>query len=179
MSTKAVIGIVVAVVVIGAAAWHFSSKGTPGTENLGDTMREETAAGEGTYAELIGRAGSWKCTVSVNVEDAPSSGVAYISDGKVRGDFTSTVKGETYASHMIQADGYIYTWSDAYPQGMKMLIPEPGDTTSSSTGGVSYDSRVNYDCGPWMADASLFMAPANITFMELGASGIPEVPRPQ
>ncbi len=178
MSTKAVLGLIAAVIIVGGGVWYFSSSGgsQTGTEN----EAQEGASGAATFADLIARAGSWKCEVSMSVEEAPSEGVAYISGGKIRADFTSTpaATGQPVTSHMIQADGYAYTWSDMYPQGMKILIPEGQETSTSASGGVDYDSRVEYSCAPWVADASLFTPPADVTFMELGANGMPNIPMP-
>lgn len=177
MDTKAIIGLVAAVVVIGGGAWYFSSVGKTGdsVEQQADTMEE--SKGMGTFAELMTRAGSWKCTVKTDIEEAPSEGVAYISDGRIRADFTSKIQsmgGKEVTSSMIQTGGFIYTWSDMMPQGMKMPIPEDVPDASPSPAGFDYSSSVDYDCGFWMTDESKFAPPADITFMELGANGMPQ-----
>ncbi len=179
MSTKAIIGLIAAVVVIGGGAWYFSSKGTEGgAAMMGTEEKKEEAKGMGSFAELVGKAGSWKCTVKTNVEQAPSEGVAYIADGKVRADFSSKIAalgGKEVKSSMIQVDGYVYTWSDMIPQGMKMKIPENTATPQAQTsGGFDYSAQVDYDCGPWMMDATKFDPPASVTFMELGKNGMPQ-----
>lgn len=175
MSTNTIIGIIVAIIVIGGGAWYFTSGKSGGTEAQRGASDEakEVNAGEGTFASLVGRAGSWKCDIKTYVENAPSEGTVHISDGKVRADFTSVIGNETVTSHMISADGYVYTWSDAYPQGMKMKIPE-GDATAvpGNQGGVSPDANVEYSCAPAGASLEAFVPPSSVSFMELGG-GIP------
>jgi len=179
MNTNALIGVIVAIVVVGGGAWYLTTQGTPSPE--GPEAVQQEAAGEGTFAELMMRSGSWKCDITTTIEEAPSTGVAYIADGKIRADFTSTpaATGQPVTSHMISADGYVYTWSDMYPQGMRIMIPEGEATVDTEVGGMAYDSRVDYDCQPVAANASLFVAPSDVTFMELGANGMPSYPLPQ
>ncbi len=177
MSTKAIIGIIAAIAVVGAGAWYvFTMNG--GDKAGSETGKKEAVAGPGagTFAEIIGRAGSWQCDVKTNVQEAPSEGTAYIADGKVRADFTSVVSGQTFVSHMISADGYVYTWSDAYPQGVKMPMPELSEEPAQgSTAGLSYHSQVDYDCAIWGKDETKFVPPSTVTFTEIDTSaGVPQ-----
>lgn len=177
MNTNALIGLVALIAVVGGGVWFFSNKNT---EPMSDDSQEMTS-GAGTFAELMAHTGSWKCDVTTSQAQAPSTGTAYISDGKVRADFTSEVNGSSVTSHMISADGYVYTWSDAYPQGMKMMIPE-GETTANDSAptGIPADENVDYSCSLWLADAGMFTPPASVSFMELGENGIPGgYPMPQ
>jgi hypothetical protein len=181
MNANAIIGFIVAIVVIGGGAWYFTSQHSVGKsgdalEQQADTMEE--SKGMGTFADLMKRAGSWKCTVKTNIEEAPSEGVAYIADGKIRADFTSKVKalgGKEVKNAMIQTEGFMYTWSDMMPQGIKMAIPESSvEAEQTSVAGMAYSADVDYDCALWMMDASMFVPPSDITFMEIGANGMPQ-----
>lgn len=176
MNTNALIGLIALVVVVGGGVWLLSSKNTT-QDRTGETHQASSDAvrGEGTFGELLARAGSWKCDVAVAIEEAPSQGTVYVADGKIYANFTAQVEamgGQRVRTEMIQADGYVYTWSDMTPQGFKMPLPE-GDSTQDAPQGVSYDSRVNYDCAPWAVDASVFTPPSAVTFMEIGA-GLPK-----
>lgn len=177
MNTNALIGLLALVVVVGGGVWFLSSK--PDAQDGKQEAHQASAdavRGEGTYADLIARAGSWKCDVAVSVEEAPSQGTVYVSDGKIHADFTAQVEamgGKSVRTQMIQTDGYVYTWSDMTSQGYKMEIPE-GEAQADAPQGISYDSRVTYDCAPWVADASLFVPPSTITFMEIGVPELPE-----
>lgn len=188
MSSKAILGIVVAVVVAGGGTWYFTTQNIgSNTSSLGGERNEknETMEGMGAFKDLFTRGGSWKCEVKTTYAEAPSEGTFYISGEKFRGDFTAEIKGEgMVTSHIITADEYTYTWSDAYPQGMKIKISEEssgtaeGDIpeTNESDAGFDYDQNVEYSCGPWAADNTQFVPPADISFMELGEGGMPQLP---
>jgi hypothetical protein len=179
MNTNAIIGVIAAVIVVGGGAWYLSQGAPEGGAVMNQNGEETEAKGDGTFASLLARTGSWKCDVTTTIEEAPSTGTALISDGKIRADFTSVVKGQSFVSHMIHADGYVYTWTDSYPQGMKMKIPEGSAEEPSMPQGFEYNSQVDYDCSPWMADVSVFTAPSSVSFMELDASMMaPGIPQP-
>lgn len=180
MSTKVIISIVAAIVIVGGGAWYFlSHKSVKKEVEIGTQQKKDDATGTGTFADLVGKAGSWKCTVKTEVEQAPSEGVAYIADGKVRADFTSKVaalQGKTVTSHMITADGYVYTWSDAYPQGMKMKMPEGQQAPDTNPkGSVPMNAPVEYTCAPWVTDPAVFTPPTSVSFMEMDTHTMPHV----
>ena len=181
MNTNVVIGLVALIVVVGGGAWLLSNKGANAPMEGDAPEGQEVSEGAGSFGDMIARAGSWTCSVSTSVEAAPSEGTTYISNGMIRADFISrpeALGGQEVSSHMIQSDGYIYTWSDMAPQGMKMLIPkEPLDGAGGdAVGTVSADAQVEYSCMPWVADSSKFAPPSTVTFMELGANGMPQMP---
>lgn len=129
-----------------------------------DSQVADTTEQSGTIADLLSRTGSWRCDVSSNVAAAPSTGVAYIADGKIRGDFTSKVAAMgnlQVKTHLIVIDGFAHVWTDLYPQGAKTAIDAPASETQS---GFSHDTQVSYLCVPHQPDASLFVLPANISF---------------
>ena len=178
---KAVLGILAAIVVVGGGGWYLMNSKS-GNDAMPMGASEEGAKGAGTFADLMMRAGSWKCTVTTTIEEAPSTGVVYVADGKVRADFVAkpaAMGGAEVSSSMIQADGFVYTWSDAMPQGMKMKVPTATDPAVSEMAPYDYTQKVDYDCGPWMADASVFAPPSDITFMELGENGVPSGMMPE
>ncbi|MBI5456529.1 hypothetical protein HY969_02210 [Candidatus Kaiserbacteria bacterium] len=178
MSTNAIIGLVVAVAVVGAAVWYYSNNSS-GSMMQGDNAQQvqqngntNTNTGSGTLASLFAMNGSYKCTVSSQVENSETDGVVYVSNGSVRGDFTSTVSaagGEAVAAHMIKTGNDVYVWSDMMPQGIKMSASTMMSGSGSSANSAAFDPNVsvNYDCQPVAANANLFVAPANVQFMVL------------
>lgn len=123
----------------------------------------------GNMQDLMARQGSWKCAFTHATDAANSTGVVYISNGMMRGNFVSQVPqmGEV-KSYMIARDGFIYTWSDVMPQGVK--LPMTSAQASAQTQGQTnfYAQELDYNCVSWDADASPFTVPASVTFMELG-----------
>lgn len=163
--------VAVALVAVAVVGWmlmggDLSSLGdsTPQTQNT-------------TLTNLMTMSGSHKCTFDTSTQDSQSSGTVYVSGGQMRGDFTSTTAGETVESHMIIMDNTNYMWSDAMPQGIKMSL-ESMTTASDSApqGAVDPNAAVDYSCSMWVADASVFTLPTNITFQDMSAmmqGGIP------
>lgn len=169
MNTNAIIGLVVAVVVVGAGVWYFGGNNTG--ENMNESMQgnEESQMGSGTFMDLMKLGGSFECTVSSEDPNSVSNGTVFVSGEKIRGDFTSTVNGTPYDTHFINADGFIYTWSSAMPQGMKMAdqgMMEGEASPSEAPGSFDPSVKVDYECNPWMADAGKFTPPSDVSFMD-------------
>lgn len=170
MNINAVIGLIALVLVVGGGAWLYSMQSKDGGVPAPTEQAEGTS---GTYADIVGRSGSWTCNVSVAISEAPAEGVVKIADGKIRADYTVTppqLNGRTMVAHLIQADGFAYMWTDIAPQGAKVALPEG----ATPPGAPALDSQVSYTCAPWTADAASFAIPAEINFVDMNAAA----PRP-
>lgn len=120
-----------------------------------------------SLAELVARSGSWRCAVDSTTAQTVSAGVTYVSGGKVRADFTTTVPNYgSVETHMIADGRDVYTWSSLMSQGMRtpMVTPQATQGAAPSGQGVSANTKYAYTCEPWNADAALFTVPTNITF---------------
>jgi hypothetical protein len=123
---------------------------------------------------LIAYQGTQKCTFENSTENSDSSGTVYVANGEMRGDFTSTAQGQTFDSHMIVKGNTSYVWGSSMPGGFKMSFDSmaaPGG--SSNSGAVDPNAPVNYSCGSWDADASLFELPASVEFRDLTSFTVP------
>ena len=177
MNTGGWIVLGVAVVVIaGGAVYMTMTKGTgdksatgDATEKVVGTNANEKEVVKGTVQDLVTRGGSRKCAFKHATDAGDSTGVMYVSDGKIRGDFVSRPEGTAEVkSHMIVKDGVVYTWSDMMPQGFKM--PMTGAATAQVQGQANfYAQPVDYDCSSWNADASVFEVPSTVTFLQMGS----------
>lgn len=127
--------------------------------------------GTGSITDLIARGGEYKCTFSSSDPNAESSGTVYIDGNLVRGDFTSSLKagGQVAKTHMIQKDGYVYTWMDGTAQGFKLPVAATqGNAQAAAQGNYSMamGSAVgNYACEKWNGDSAQFSVPASVNFM--------------
>lgn len=172
MSMK-VVGIIVAVVVLGGAA-AFLLMPQAGAPTSGASS-QNTVAGQnsdgaitGSLADLLNRGGDWQCIFNVKNEVSESSGTVYVSGQTLRGDFVSAVPqlNQDIDSHMIQKDGSVYVWTSLSPQGFKSAatIGTPDGTTAFSQQGIDINQQYAYNCTPWTVDASQFELPEGITF---------------
>lgn len=181
MNIAAIIGVVVALAVVGGGGAYLAQQGTfdgmmeAGMEQEGKNEATDQPAGEvtGTMRDLWNMTGSARCTVTSEDPNSFSLGTAYIANGQVRADFSSATAAGSFDSHMIRTDGKLYTWSSAMEQGMVM---EEAEMEARSEGSASVETKaidpsvsIQYSCEPWTADARLFVPPADITFMDLSA----------
>lgn len=126
---------------------------------------------KGSLRSLLGLGKNMTCTFSGTNGSTSSSGTVYVSaDGSMRGDFTIQTGTGTQTSSMIVKDKIAYVWTGS--QGVKM---DAAKATSSATAGaqakssVDLDSQVNHTCVDWTPDASKFVLPVGIKFLDLGA----------
>lgn len=175
MNTKVIIGLIVAVVVIGGGAWYFTSHpgGVPGAvESNGEAKGE---SGTLSFKELMLMGGSRQCEVTVMTPDSPATGTVYVSGDNVRSDIVakpSSMNGGSVSAHMIKSGDYIYSWTDMVPQGVKMKVT--ATETEGSKAGYDANAEVKYSCSVWVPDAGKFAVPEAITFMDFstGAPGM-------
>lgn len=173
MNKNILIGIVGGgVLVIAGTYYALSIRGTSvqqAAQTQTSTITENSEAQpekfNGSLTQLASRTGSWKCTIDTAVAPASVSGTTYVAHGKVRGDFIATIKGYgDISTHMLFDDEYVYTWSSAMPQGMKMKMNLSSATGTTSAQMMSTNQAYAYGCSPWTSDDALFVLPANIVF---------------
>ncbi|MEI6494798.1 MAG: hypothetical protein WCO03_01925 [bacterium] len=175
MNKKALI-IVVVVVVVGALWFMMGNKGSapaPGNESIDATTNSDSGVFKGSMLDLMKRGGSYRCTYAVTSEQGKFEGTAYVSGKKVRVDSSNEIAGpqvQKMESHMINDGEFIYTWSPAMPQGVKMAapkdetVPQPG---AEVQGQYDYNQKVDYKCFAWTDDNTMLTPPTNIQFMTL------------
>jgi hypothetical protein len=181
MILKAIIALAV-VAGIGGGAWYWSEQKAPaGTasemQEGASVSTEANASGTATFGELAARGGSSECQVRATHEAVTSSGTVYVANGKVRADFTAKAAGMSITGHVIQADGYAYSWSDLMPQGVKVRVDEAPAAAASQ--GLDSSTKVEYSCVEWMTDESKFAVPSSVTFTEFNAEANGAAPMPR
>lgn len=176
-TTPLIIGIVLVVaVVLGfvLVGKDSATDATPNTAENTDTQDTSTPAEEGVFTgsimELAKRGGNFICTFSHSSAVANSTGTVYVSGSDIRGDFKSVAQGINVESHMIQKDGYVYTWSPIAPTGFKIkTVASEGDGDASMSDQYKdLNQAYSYDCKSWSRDASKFTLP-NISFTEINS----------
>ena len=180
MPTKYVaIGVVALIIIAGAFAYFSYSKpadsgqaATGQENNTADASGTETASAgafTGSMGDLLGRGGDWKCTFDVTNSGAHSMGTVYVSEKRLRGDFSSTLPQvkQVVDSHMIQDNGFVYVWTSLSSQGFKTKtsLGTEDATTKFNGQGVDINQKYGYNCTPWTVDAAMFTLPASVTFV--------------
>lgn len=148
---------------------------TPADEPVAITGKDSILALEAMGKDL-------QCDFVVGEGDSRSEGTGFFSKGNVRVD--TVIKGKNPnspdAAYMImnKDDDAMYTWTvvAGTAQGVKMSIKEISAMGSSTAGKnpvtqnkeqVRPETPVNYNCKPWRVDASVFVPPTEVTFMDM------------
>lgn len=175
MSKKIIIAIVVIILfLLGGAAFVMSMKKkspvAPATTSITQTttnkVEDSTATGPKSLKDLLAAGVPQKCTFKDLSNSVDMQGTSYISGGKVRGDFSTTVEGKTTSGHSIFDGKTSYVWMDGTSTGFKMEI-DPSLTTapeSNNQQGLDLNKSIDYSCSPWLTDQSLFNPPEDVTF---------------
>jgi hypothetical protein len=156
------------------------------TEQKGETVTGETPAKEvpvatsevstkASFKDLLGKAGAQKCSVSQSSDISKSTGTFYFSGGKGRGTFESTVlsgpgAGVTSKNSMIMEGETIHVWDETTKQGMTLSLAGTagaGGAAPANPMAEQFNQAYDYDCESWKADASMFVRPSDVTFMDM------------
>ena len=155
-----------------------SEETTPSTQTVTTTTTTTTtnsAVEKSSIKDLIARGGSFKCTFASNAQGAESKGTYYINGKSMRADMTSSSAGQSFDSHIIIKDGFMYNWSNASPVAMKIAINQNDDPAASFAGAANYtqgNDAANYHCEASSVDLSLYVPPANIKFTLMPSSAV-------
>ncbi|HET7099481.1 MAG TPA: hypothetical protein VFI61_04595 [Patescibacteria group bacterium] len=171
MNKKVIIAVVVLLLL--AVAGVAYSKMKSGGAVPGGTTAGGVTSGSKSLKDLLTSGVAQKCTYSTTTDNMTSSGTTYISNGKVRGDFSSTVSGKTTASHMIVDGKTNYIWTDGTKTGFKTTV-EDSTTTTNTSGNTSgefgdLNQKSDYKCSAWVVDSSYFTPPADVAFSDFSA----------
>ena len=118
--------------------------------------------------ELLGIRDNQTCTFKD--EESKSDGKVFISNQRMRGDFTGYYNGQESTSHMIVDTDKVYLWQDNNTDGFSMSrdaledMQSDPDAQNPVQSNFDVNKKVDYSCASWNADATLFIPPSNVTF---------------
>lgn len=174
------IGILLAVIVIAGGAYFLMHKKSDDAQNQtkGDasSASTENTESESSLKNLLASGKSQKCTFSMDESGATSTGTFYVSNGKSRGDISSTVAGKVTTTHMIYDNNSSYVWMNDSTTGFKMAINKDDVAASQQNAqaqGVDPNKNYKFSCSGWTADNSMFQAPSNVEFKDFAVPKIP------
>lgn len=129
----------------------------------------EAMTNQSSLMDLLNLGKTQKCTFDYKASNnSETKGTVYLSGDKMRGDFniatTSNTKGDM---SMIRSGDTSYMWGSLLPGGIKMTVS--AKDLASNTQAKQYvdaNQKVDYKCGTWIVDSSVFTPPANIKFTD-------------
>lgn len=170
MNKKIVIVIVIVIVLLGAYFATRSKKDSNQTmsENqaTGEVKQDTSNKGQKSMKDFLSFSGSQKCTVSYSQEGYQTTGVAYVANGKMRGEYTATMNGQTTKPQFISDGQTIYSWQEGEATGFKMTVTATQTAEAEKQNTVNMDQQVDYDCENWSTDNSKFTPPSNVKFTD-------------
>ncbi|MDQ3015078.1 MAG: hypothetical protein M3Q73_04400 [bacterium] len=161
-------GVVVLLILI-VAAMNMNKDEAAVVPNENENQVQGTETSQQSLKEIIASNKPVKCEYSSVQPDGSSvSGTSYVANGKVRGDFSSTINGTAITGHTLIDGTTMYTWVDGQKEGFKLAINTSGSSTPSNQA-VDLDAKADYDCSSWNPDTASFVLPTNITFTDMSA----------
>jgi hypothetical protein len=149
-----------------------SSESTSGAEKTEQKASSGETMMSGSMFDLMKTGNTTKCTYSTVSDKTKMMGTTYVSGKNMRSDTEITLEGgKTMESHMISDGTWVYSWTSALPQGMKMNISElekPATAAPSSTNTTvkNFQDKFDFKCTKWNADSSKFVVPTDVTFTD-------------
>lgn len=125
-----------------------------------------------SFKSLIALKGNHECKYEQVSGGSRSTNVIYLSDGKLRGEFRTTLANGTSLANLMVYDGVnLYVWKEGMSTGVRTQpktiaeLPDviPTDITSAAVFGTSLDN-VSWDCHAWSAKPSLLVKPSYVKF---------------
>lgn len=150
MNNKIIIGVIVALVVVGGGLYLVSNN------------KDAGVVGTNTMNQLLASTDAIECVYTQSDDFNEVTGTIYVADGKVRGDFTTKTKSEpvqSFESHLITDGKQVFLWPlapDTPNQGVVMSV-EVRDQ-------VNLDQPFDTICKPWNKKDSKLSTPDDVQF---------------
>lgn len=170
---QAIIGIIAAaVILLGAGSVYLLNKNKSETQPSTSTKTEQTAkttSQSGSLKDIFANGGNKKCTFSTKTETSETLGTFYVSGTNTRGSMVATSNGKSTTTNIVRNGDTFYIWGDSLPTGMKITMSV--DEMSSKIGqgqtsAINPDAKVDFKCGNWSVDSSLFTPPSSVKFID-------------
>jgi len=187
MNQNAFVGITIALILTGIGAWWYTHIAQSQSESPAVVTATTPAAvqsstntpvaptpiknGTPSFKSLLTQKGNYQCDYEQTSTTGKSHNVIYLSDGKLRAEFRSTMAANQGANLSVYDGHYLYTWREGTSVGTKTAITAlgqlptaiPKDLTSGAIYGDNYDS-VGWQCHTWLVDKTLLTPPSYVTF---------------
>lgn len=191
MKKIGILVIIVALLVggVGFGVWKMKQGLVPETTGPVPAVTSPTAdmpvvsdhtTGQDSLQSVLALGKTLECSFRTSDEKMPAEGTAFFDNGKLRVDTMYTgASSSVETANLIMAEGTMYTWSKTSEGSFAIKMPlsaiPPAGTPMKSEKSVSLENKVQYDCKPWRVDGSVFVPPADVTFMDIGdmMKGIP------
>jgi hypothetical protein len=132
----------------------------------------------GTIVGLLSGGKTLTCTITY--PNNKGTGTVFVADKKFAGDFTMKgTDGKETNGHIISDGTYMYMWSSGLSTGMKISLAAARSAANNAqvNQSININQNVNMQCGAWIADASKFTVPTDVTFRDMSQLFQPAQPQ--
>lgn len=166
MNKGVLVALVIAILVaLGGGAFYMMNKTkTAANVETSNQTSLDSSLEKKSLRDLMTLGNNQQCTFTDT--ESNSSGIVYVSGGKVRGDFNTTSSAGEMKAHMIASGEEVYVWMDGAADGFKTSVSATESVTSQMESSVDLNKAINYDCTNWSANNSMFQVPTNVTFKD-------------
>lgn len=167
MNKLLVIGSCVGLLVIGGVGFFLVKNNSKTTSNSDYQVESGNSMKGKSLKDLFSVKDAQECSFS---DEGGNSGAVYISDGKMRGNFTSQVSGQgTIDSHIIVMNNQSYVWMEGQTTGFSVSLEAMPTPSSEKTQTVDLDQKLDFKCGSWSVNSSFFTLPTNVKFSDMSS----------
>ncbi len=168
MPKQTLFGGIIVIIIIGIV-FIMTDKKDSTTENPAtETTGTESAQ---SFKDLLAQRTPVSCTFGGDVDTMNIKGTVYVGNGSIRGDYlmSGPQSPNGMETYMIMDGTSMRYWTSISTQGFKTAIdPETMEPTKTNTPQtVNYNQDFEYNCSPWIVDASKFTPPSTISFTDL------------
>ncbi len=190
MSQKLIIGILVAIILIGGGAWYYqtnmagksdasSSRSETREMNEGDEggVFEAIKKGAGNFADVLKGGDALECRFSGTDPETKeyAKGTIFVDGESFKMNADTVVEGTPTVVNVIQHEKVVYMWSDdketmpALKIDLSMFKDSPESEKPKSPIDMLKDleSGMEYECRGWSSRGDSFEPPADIEFMDM------------
>lgn len=166
--TAVVIAVFVVIALLGGGAYMMMNRSvTKPQEPAGSISSNPTQTGSmrKSFRDLFNLGENQECTFTD--PDSGSTGIVYIGNGNVKGEFETNTSGKTVKAHMLQDSENMYIWSDGEKQGFK-VARDSVEKAVENMGDIAVDinKEADYSCKSWSVDAGVFQLPSGVEFQD-------------
>lgn len=173
-------GAVIVVIILLLPGWAYAknskNRNVVNSNEQNTDMKKSENENQAMSLKDLMQGKSQKCEVSYESQGSKAMGIVYVSNGKLREDFTNEVSGKTEITHIINDGTTQYMWAnDGAQMALKMPVTEmqanqpaaaSNQTRNQQT--VDFEAKHDYKCDVWNEDQGVFEIPLNIKFTDYG-----------
>lgn len=173
MNTKKVVGVIAGILLVGGGVSMFmQSSDTGNGESLAASAVAVPSQVSGSVEDLLALGQDVVCTFEEQNAQGTVSGDVYVSGPRLRSNFAFLSEQGNFEGSMIRDGEYVYTWGGT-PFGQfasKIAFRDFDEENIASQVPVDMPHDLDYTCAVWDVDASVFVLPTDIEFVEIDMS---------